>query len=145
MPPGMVAIARGMKGWPYVLNGRRNANGKWTGISAIVSRGCLRNTESPALRFDHRHIRHRAIPEIKPQHFRFGWCGWSLSPASLPAPTPRVATRLLRRLFRVGAPFAERQLWNVRAFPASVRLDASELAHLAPLLGFVGNQPAEVT
>src|SRR5262249_58789518 len=39
--------------------------------------------------------------------------------------------------------FAERQLWNVRVFPASVRLDARELDHLAPLLDFFGDQLAE--
>src|SRR5499433_3737860 len=36
-------------------------------------------------------------------------------------------------------------LWNIRAFPASVRLDACELHHLAPLLGFLGDQLAEVS
>src|SRR5262249_45228757 len=40
--------------------------------------------------------------------------------------------------------FAERQLWNMRGFPASVRLDAGELHHLAPLLGFLCDQLAEV-
>ena len=40
--------------------------------------------------------------------------------------------------------FAERSLWNVRAFPASVRLDAGELDHLAPFLGFVRDQPSKV-
>src|SRR6516225_3268554 len=41
--------------------------------------------------------------------------------------------------------FAERQLWNIRAFPASVRLDACEPHHLGPLLGFLGDQLAEVS
>src|SRR5262249_59399795 len=36
-------------------------------------------------------------------------------------------------------------LWNIRAFPASVRLDAGELDHLGPLLGFVGDELAEVS
>src|SRR6516162_6897595 len=37
------------------------------------------------------------------------------------------------------------RLWNIRAFAASVRLDACEPHHLAPLLGFVGDQLAEVS
>src|SRR5262245_55830157 len=41
--------------------------------------------------------------------------------------------------------FAERQLWNIHAFPASVRLDACEPHHLAPLRGFLGDQLAEVS
>src|SRR5215475_6529452 len=35
-------------------------------------------------------------------------------------------------------------LWNVRAFSASVRLDAGEPDHLGPLLGFVGDKLAEL-
>src|SRR5262245_4883782 len=35
-------------------------------------------------------------------------------------------------------------LWNVRAFSASVRLDAGELDHLGPFLGFVGDKLAEL-
>src|SRR5262249_50913566 len=46
----------------------------------------------------------------------------------------------------ISAPrFAKRDLWNIRAFPASVRLDAGELDHLAPLLGFLSDQLAEVS
>src|SRR5262245_19755845 len=41
-------------------------------------------------------------------------------------------------------PFAERQLWNIRAFPASVRLDVGLPDHLGPLLGFVGDELTEV-
>ena len=41
-------------------------------------------------------------------------------------------------------PFADRDLWNIRAFPASVRLDVAAFDHLAPLLGFVGDVLAEV-
>src|SRR5262249_35796978 len=36
------------------------------------------------------------------------------------------------------------RLWNIRAFPASVRLAAGEPHHLAPFLGFVGDELAEV-
>ena len=36
-------------------------------------------------------------------------------------------------------------LWNVRALPASLRLDAGELDHLGPFLGFLSDQPAEVS
>src|SRR5262249_50549452 len=36
-------------------------------------------------------------------------------------------------------------LWNTRASPASVRLDAGEPHHLAPLLGFLRDQLAEVS
>src|SRR5262245_66534050 len=35
-------------------------------------------------------------------------------------------------------------LWNIRVFPASLRLDACELHHLAPLLGFLGDELGEV-
>src|SRR6516162_7700362 len=35
-------------------------------------------------------------------------------------------------------------LWNIRAFPASVRLDAGKLDHLAPLVGFVGYELSKV-
>src|SRR6516225_9846121 len=45
---------------------------------------------------------------------------------------------------RLALAFADRQLWNIRACPASVRLDAGELDHLGPLLGLVDNQLAEV-
>src|SRR5215831_17097836 len=41
--------------------------------------------------------------------------------------------------------FAERDLWNIRAFPASVRLNAGELDHLGPLLGFVGDQLSKLS
>src|SRR5262245_65889447 len=40
--------------------------------------------------------------------------------------------------------FAERDLWNVGRLVVSLRLDASELDHLAPLLGFFGDKPAEI-
>ena len=40
--------------------------------------------------------------------------------------------------------FAERALRNVRAYPASVRLDVEGPDHLAPLLGFVGDELAKV-
>src|SRR5215813_13251841 len=40
--------------------------------------------------------------------------------------------------------FAERTLWNVGPLAVSLRLDAGELDHLAPLLGFVRDQLAEV-
>src|SRR5215813_7026958 len=40
--------------------------------------------------------------------------------------------------------FAERDLWNVGRLVVSLRLDASELYHLAPLLGFVYDQFAEL-
>src|SRR5499427_10398136 len=46
---------------------------------------------------------------------------------------------------RTSGDFAERQLWNIRSFPASVRLDACEPHHLAPLLGFLGDQLVEVS
>src|SRR5215510_4618638 len=36
-------------------------------------------------------------------------------------------------------------LWNIRAFPASVRLDACEPHHIAPLLRLLGDQLAEVS
>src|SRR5262245_60562280 len=36
------------------------------------------------------------------------------------------------------------RLWNVRSFPASVRLDAGELDHLGPLLGFIGDMLGEL-
>ena len=41
-------------------------------------------------------------------------------------------------------PFAERRLWNIGPLAVSLRLDAGELDHLAPLLGFLGDQLAEV-
>ena len=40
-------------------------------------------------------------------------------------------------------PFAERTLRNIRR-GGSLRLDACELDHLGPLLGFVGDELAEV-
>src|SRR5215813_10910402 len=47
----------------------------------------------------------------------------------------------------ISAPrFAIRDLWNVAAeTTGSICLDACELHHLAPLLGFVGDEPAEVS
>jgi hypothetical protein len=40
--------------------------------------------------------------------------------------------------------FAYPNLWNVGVFPASVRLDARELHHLAPFLGLFHDELAEV-
>ena len=41
--------------------------------------------------------------------------------------------------------FRERVLWNIRlGLIGSVRLDAGELHHLCPLLGFVGDELAEI-
>jgi hypothetical protein len=40
--------------------------------------------------------------------------------------------------------FAKGPLWNARAFPASLRLDANELDHLGPFLGFVGDVLPEI-
>jgi len=40
--------------------------------------------------------------------------------------------------------FAERDLWNILPHSRSVRLDAGELDHLGPLLGFVGYELAEI-
>jgi hypothetical protein len=40
--------------------------------------------------------------------------------------------------------FAERHLWNVHAFPASVRLDTGEPDHLGPFLGFLGDMLGEL-
>src|SRR5262245_32261844 len=38
----------------------------------------------------------------------------------------------------------QRDLWDVGAFPASVRLDARELHHLAPFLSLFDDELAEV-
>src|SRR5262245_32959314 len=43
-----------------------------------------------------------------------------------------------------GSVFAYRTLWNVGPLVVSLRLDASELDHLAPLLGLVDDQLAEL-
>src|SRR5262249_50283203 len=40
--------------------------------------------------------------------------------------------------------FAERDVWNVGALPASVRLDAGDFDHLAPFVGVVSDKPAKV-
>src|SRR5262249_670211 len=40
--------------------------------------------------------------------------------------------------------FAERDLWNIDSGSASLRLDAGEFDHLAPLLGFLGDELAEL-
>src|SRR5262245_16862477 len=50
------------------------------------------------------------------------------------------------QLIRSGAhrPFAERSLWNIDSGSASVHLDVEGADHLAPLLGFFGDELAEV-
>src|SRR5262245_49700673 len=42
------------------------------------------------------------------------------------------------------ARFADRQLWNIRAFPASVRLDVEGPDDLAPLFAVVSDELAEI-
>jgi len=52
-------------------------------------------------------------------------------------------TRSPRRYHRA-TPFAEEALWNIGPLAVSLRLDAGELDHLSPLLGFFSDQLAEV-
>src|SRR5262249_54664159 len=44
---------------------------------------------------------------------------------------------------RLQPSFAEWQLWNIRAFPTSVRFDVGELDHFAPFVCFVGHEFSE--